>query len=372
MFGNSSLALVHHDTGYLARVARALDHRRVAAVLFIALLLSLGTLFNTTLVDYFTPLEVGQAWLEHFTEVSIIAAALMLTYTLFDEALPRGQPLRLMVLCVILFAASAALMLLLYGYYGHGFGNLPPLLRLISDSLRWGLPAIFLAVLVDVQRRALEVDSQANAVELSRATLVQGEAEQQLALLQAQLEPHFLFNVLGNVRRLYRTQPQAGADAIASMMRCLRTALPQLRSNNGSLGEEIDLVRAYLELFQVRMGARLVFTIDVDAGLLGAEFPPMLLVTLVENAIKHGIEPAGGGRVGVHAERRRNVLHVSVEDDGAGFGAAGSSGTGLGLANVRRQLTARYRKDACLTLQQRETRGAVACIALPLRAGARA
>ena len=90
------------------------------------------------------------------------------------------------------------------------------------------------------------------------------EREQQLALLQAQIEPHFLFNVLGNVRRLYRTQPQAGSETIASLMRYLRAALPQLRSQSASLGAELELVRAYLDLLQVRMGARLTFSIEAD------------------------------------------------------------------------------------------------------------
>jgi LytS/YehU family sensor histidine kinase len=212
----------------------------------------------------------------------------------------------------------------------------------------------------------LQADSAAHAAELARAQLQQGESEQQLALLQAQMEPHFLFNILGNVRRLYRTRPQAGAEAIGSLMRYLRTALPQLRSRRGTLGEEIALVRAYLDLFQLRMGAKLGFSIVVDAALNDAEFPPMLLITLVENAIKHGLEPAGGGHIDVRARRRRSVLEVTVLDDGAGFGALPGSGTGVGLVNARRQLAARYQSRARLTLEGREPRGARASIVIPL------
>ena len=94
----------------------------------------------------------------------------------------------------------------------------------------------------------------------------------------------------------------------------------------------------------------------------------MLLVTLVENAILHGLEPAGGGHVLVQAQRRRNLLEVAVLDDGAGFGAAASSGIGVGLVNVRRQLAARYQNQARLTLDSREPRGASATISIPLRA----
>jgi LytS/YehU family sensor histidine kinase len=174
--------------------------------------------------------------------------------------------------------------------------------------------------------------------------------------------------MLGNVRRLYRTRPQAGAEAVDSLMRYLRTALPQLRSARASFGDEIALVRAYLELFQLRMGRQLAFAIEVDPALQEVEFPPMLLVTLVENAIKHGLEPMGGGRVEVHAQRRRGMLEAIVLDDGAGFGATATSGTGVGLANVRRRLAARYQDRARLALEAREPRGARVSIVIPLHA----
>jgi LytS/YehU family sensor histidine kinase len=241
-------------------------------------------------------------------------------------------------------------------------------MRLLADSLRFGLPAVFMAVIADVHRRGLQADSAAQAAEVSRAQLEQGDSEQQLALMQAQIEPHFLFNMLGNVRRLYRAQPQAGADAITSLMRYLRTALPRLRRQTGALGDEVELARAYLDLFQLRMGSRLSFSIDVDPTLQGAEFPPMMLVTLVENAIKHGLEPSGGGHVRLQAQRRRNLLDVAVLDDGAGFGTAASSGTGVGLVNVRRQLAALYQAEGSLILQAHKPRGASATISIPLRA----
>jgi LytS/YehU family sensor histidine kinase len=203
---------------------------------------------------------------------------------------------------------------------------------------------------------------------MSRAQLVHDEAEQQLALLQAQIEPHFLFNVLGNVRRLYRTQPQNGSETIVSLMRYLRAALPQLRSPNATLDGELQLVRAYLDLLRVRMGARLTFSIDVDPSLDDLEFPPMLVMTLVENAIKHGLEPVGVGTVTVRADRRSEALDVAVLDDGAGLGATASGGTGVGLANVRRQLMARYGTQARLTLEARRPRGTIATISIPIRA----
>jgi signal transduction histidine kinase len=370
MLGNLRLALATGDRGYGWRVLRALDGRRVAAAAVTTVLLSLGALVSPTLLDFFSPAEIALAWLEHLAELAVLAAGLLLVYTLLDETLPRNLPLRLALLCSLLFAAATGLALLLYAYYAHGFAHLPPPLRLLSDALLWGLPAVFLAVIADVHQRALRADSAAHAADLARVQQGHGEAEQQLALLQAQIEPHFLFNMLGNVRRLYRTSPQAGADAIDSLMRYLRTAMPQVRNASGSLNDEMELVRAYLELYRIRMGDRLAYAIEADASLHALAFPPMLAMTLVENAIRHGLEPAGGGRVVVRASRTRDALEIEVEDDGVGFGGAASSGTGVGLANLRRQLAARHGLKGRLTLTSAQPRGARACISIPLEPAA--
>jgi sensor histidine kinase YesM len=368
MLGGFRPANARGDDRYVRRVIRALGRRRLGAVALVTLLLSLGPFDGSQLLGFFSPAEIALLWLEHFAELAALAATLTIAYTLLDEAMYRQSArLRLPIACAVLFGLSVVLTLLLYGYYAHGFEHLPPLSRFLADSLRFGLPAVFLVLIGDVHRRAMQIDSDARAAEMSRAQLRHDESEQQLALLQAQIEPHFLFNVLGNVRRLYRTRPQAGAETITSLMRYLRAALPQLRSERTSLGGELDLVRAYLDLLQVRMGARLSFSIDVDATLHHVEFPPTLLITLVENAIKHGLEPVGGGNVRVHARRHRDALHVVVEDDGAGLGGAASGGTGVGLVNVRRQLIARYKSHARLTLDARAPRGTSATIVLPLR-----
>jgi two-component sensor histidine kinase len=368
MLANPGLARQAGDRSYVVRVLRALDGRRIAGAGVTAVLLSFGALVSPSLLDFFSAAEIAVSWLEHLAEVAVLAAGLLLVYTLLDEALPRAMPMRLLLLCTVLFAAAAGLALLLYGYYAHGFAHLPPPLRLLSDALHWGLPAVFLAAIADLHQRSLQADSAAHAAELARVQQGQGEAEQRLALLQAQLEPHFLFNVLGNVRRLYRTQPREGAEAIESLMRYLRIAMPGVRSATGSLGDEMELVRAYLDLYRMRMGSRLSFELDSDAALQQVEFPPMLAMTLVENAIRHGVEPAGGGHVLVRATRSGETLHVDVVDDGVGFGGAPSSGTGVGLVNVRRQVAALSAGGARLALTSNEPRGARARISIPLRA----
>jgi sensor histidine kinase YesM len=356
--------------GYAAGVLRALGWRRIAAAAAAALLLSAGTLVSPAVWGFFSPAEIAMAWLEHLAELAVLTAGLLLVYTLLDEALPATLPLRLALLCVLLFGTTVVLALLLHAYYARGFEHLPPVLRLLSDALHFGLPAVVLALLADLHQRSLRAESAAHAAELARAQQGHAEAEQRLALLQAQIEPHFLFNMLGNVRRLYRTQPQAGADAVDSLMRYLRTAMPRLRNATGSLDEEVQLVRAWLELQRIRMGPRLRFDVDADPGLCALEFPPMLLMTLAENALRHGLEPAGGGHVLVQARRTSRMLEVEVIDDGVGFGGAPSSGTGVGLTNVRRQLAARYAGRARLTLTAGVPRGARARIEIPLDAPA--
>ncbi len=365
--GDINLAHARREVAFGARIARHSNWRALAAVALVTMLLSLSALFSPALMDFFSPTEAALAWLKYLAELAVIAAALFAAFTMLDNSLPRTMPYRLAVVCAVLLTLSAVLAVLLHAYYAHGFQYLPPALRVLADSLRWGLPAVFLALIAQVHRRALQAYSEAYTAELANAQLEQADSEQQLALLQAQVEPHFLFNVLGNVRRLYRTQPRAGAEAVDRLIHYLHTALPQFRSRRTLLGDEIALVRAYLDLFQLRMGAQLRFSIEAPDALQDAEFPPTLLLTLVENAIKHGLEPFGGGHIEVRARCRSGMLEVTVLDDGAGFGATASSGSGVGLANIRRQLAARYQNQGRLILEEGEPRGACATLVIPLR-----
>jgi sensor histidine kinase YesM len=194
----------------------------------------------------------------------------------------------------------------------------------------------------------------------------------QMQLLEAQIEPHFLFNTIANLRRTWSVDPALGLRMHDNLLRYLRAALPQMRSALGTLGEEADLVRAYLELFSLRMGARLAFAIEVPEALAAHPFPRMMLITLVENAIKHGLMPSdGGGTVRLVALTEGGQLVVSVSDDGVGFGAADTGGTGVGLANIRARLATQYLGAARLVVESGAPglpRGVCASIRLPLAA----
>jgi len=232
--------------------------------------------------------------------------------------------------------------------------------------ISWLIPALALAVGAVLYLRARAAREAVHDSTLRRTALEKQRAEAQLQLLQAQIEPHFLFNTLSNIRRLSQTEVAAGRQMLGQLSRYLRAALPKLRAEEATLADEIEIVAAYLGLQKTRMGERLCFDIDVPEPLRAAVVPPMMLATLVENAIKHGIGPlAEGGSIRIGASARDGVLRLCVADDGQGFAAG--SGSGVGLANVRARLKALHDERAALTLEAGAERGVVATIVLPLR-----
>jgi len=191
--------------------------------------------------------------------------------------------------------------------------------------------------------------------------------EARLRALQAQIEPHFLFNTLANVKRLYETAPVRGREMLSSLINYLQAALPTMREPGSTLGREVELVRSFLTILQMRMGERLQFSIDAPSELATARVPPMVLPTLVENAIKHGLSPLPeGGRIDIRARPEGDEqLVIEVADNGAGFSA--SAGSGVGLANTRSRLAALYGTEASLSLAMGTPRGVVVSVRLPLQ-----
>jgi len=186
-------------------------------------------------------------------------------------------------------------------------------------------------------------------------------------VLQAQIEPHFLFNSLANVRRLLRTDGDAGRAMLADLMRYLEGALPRMREDSSTLAREAELIRAFLAVHQVRMGARLQVHIDIPDALGLRVVPPMMLLTLIENALKHGLSPLSeGGSISVVAAEADGKLVLQVADTGRGL-VAGSGG-GTGLANIRARLKAMYGPAARLSLRHNLPHGIVAEIDLPAHA----
>jgi sensor histidine kinase YesM len=233
------------------------------------------------------------------------------------------------------------------------FGFLYALFTAIISHLR-NREYAALAVKLELERRESELSCQL--------------AEARLRMLQLQIEPHFLFNTLGSAKQLAENRAPEAARLLGDLIRFLRAATPSLRGETTTLAEDAALISAYLAIMRVRLGPRLRFNVVVPPELLAFRVPPGMLITLVENAIKHGIEPyAPGGEISITAAREKNGVTVTVADTGAGLCAA--PGQGIGLANIRERLALLCGEGARLSLGENEPRGFVARLELPDRAG---
>lgn len=283
---------------------------------------------------------------------------------------PRGDRARATALAVAVVASSLLGMCLRLTWgsttgLGASWDGVVPMfaLSLPRNILVGGL----LAAALEFWRREQRSVARARDLELEHAAIESERAESLLHLLRAQIEPHFLFNALANVRRLLEHDPTRGRAMLDHLASYLETALPHLRDPAGwTVGREIDLAHAYLELHEVRMGGRLHHEVDVPAALRTVPLLPMTLLTLAENAVKHGIDPlARGGRVVLRARADADRLRLEVSDDGAGFKSGTSAGTGTGLANLRARLAAEYAGAATLSLESNDAGGVTARLDMP-------
>lgn len=186
-----------------------------------------------------------------------------------------------------------------------------------------------------------------------------------LNLLHAQVEPHFLYNTLASAQILTRTDPAGADQMLGNLITYLRYSLPRTEDSLSTLGEELERARAYLDIMKIRMGTRLQLQIEVAENLRGVLFPSMMLQTLVENAIKHGLEPqSGGGTIWILARHNEQSVAVTVADDGRGFSAEGA-GTGIGLRNVRERLRLAYGAAASFAIVANFPSGVAATINVP-------
>lgn len=355
------------DPGYGHRLRNALGWPAFGVVLFLAWVVSTQVLFQPHLFEMWELPDIARGWANYFGEVAAIGVLMWLS-VVAAEQLPLRAPLArgALLAAAIVTPVLLAVWLIAWQYSGRWWPAAP--LAVVGETLKYSMLGGFVYGARAVQRHAERLHVQAVAWDASRRELERQASEARLQLLQAQIEPHFLFNTLANVRRLYRRHPAAGAEAIDNLMTYLRAALPQVRRTESTLGEEFELARAYLQLFQVRMGPRLRFTLDLPPALRPLPFPPMVLVTLAENAIKHGLAPTGlGGTVALCARLGDGRLEVSVADDGVGFGPD-AGGHGVGLVNIRRQLAARFGGQASLSLEQRDSGGVIARLTLPCAA----
>jgi signal transduction histidine kinase len=249
-----------------------------------------------------------------------------------------------------------------------------------SLAMLWIVASLIVKI---TYKRQIQAEAQAaQAVETAESESLRRQVlEARMAAMQAQVEPHFLFNTLASIDHLIEVDPKRASQMQKNLIALLRASMPTMREANGEgsaggsardLGRELAVIRPYLEILKVRMEERLATEIDVPEGLLSAEFPQMMVQTLVENAIKHGLEPKPeGGKLTLKAEIVHGKLAVTVADTGLGFGRAASSGktagTGVGLANIRERLQLLYGNKATLTITENPGGGTRVVLAVPYK-----
>ncbi len=282
-----------------------------------------------------------QLWLQVFG----VGLGLLLVFGVF-ERWPRRLPRWLARWALQVVAVGVAVPLLMFvAYVWRTPAGMPPFWH---DGTRMAgyatftalgtLLAPWIALSALVRQREAWAQEQALAFELERSEMARQALAVRLQLLSAQVQPHFLFNTLANVQALVETGSPRAAQLLQSLTAYLRAAVPRLDDAQATLGQELDLVRAYLELMQMRMPDRLQFALQVDLHTRQLPCPPMTLLTLVENAVRHGIDPSEeGGRIDVHARQQDGRCQLSVVDTGVGL-RAGGSGLGTGLATLRERL----------------------------------
>ncbi len=303
-----------------------------------------------------------------FGRTLFIAIVLLLAYTAAGQwrhpPLPRWVVQLLAVGLAAPITTLAVYLVSTDGDFHELFGNPAR----VTGFIMIGGAALVFGLVLALGGLYRERDAQANAqalqFALERETLQRQAADAQLKVLQSQVEPHFLFNTLANVQALVESGSPRAAPVLGSLIAYLRAAMPQLHQGAPTLGQEEALVRSYLELMQMRMPDRLVFAIDIDPALRGLRLPPMTLLTLVENAVRHGIDPSeSGGHIEVGARRDAGAATLWVQDSGRGIDDAQTPGTGL--ANLRERLLATHGSQAALTLLAVDPHGVRAEITIP-------
>lgn len=319
-------------------------------------------LFNALIAMFLTVIGAGGiGFLENLLWSQSIGLSIAIMIMLAIKANPPG--IRRVFAVVGAVTAGAAVGIVLAGLLGGQDQH--------KDSVAG--QALFIGVFFGgiasaffwLRERNVNLAAKVEAGELARMEAEKNRIEAQLKMLQAQIEPHFLFNTLANVASLIERDSALASRLLDALIRYLRSSLKRTRAEGGTLGDEVGLLSAYLDVLKIRMGPRLIYSFDVPPVLMAQPFPPMLLQPLVENAITHGLEPkVAGGVVRVSAAEISGMMKLRVEDDGLGFAA--TPGGGVGLANIRARLNALYGEAGRLSITAKVGAGVTAVLEIPI------
>jgi len=335
------------------------------AVALIAILVVMERM-NDWITDSMAPIHVWREFFNAFRLLVVGQLAAVFIIFVGRYALPDAGVRRWLGLIVLVAFACVLGWQAMLQWKAFAWPHRPPVPPFVARMFQHQLAvtAALIAGLHEFLRISRRAAGALHDAQLRRIAIEGDLAEGRLQVLQAQIEPHFLFNSLANLRRLMRIDALAGQAMLTDLLRYLEVALPRMRDDHSTLGRDAELIRAFLAVHQVRMGDRLQTEIDIPSTLASRKVPPMMLLTLVENALKHGLGPLPeGGSVRVSATLASGRLLLSVADDGRGL--VPGSGGGTGLANIRARLKAAYGSAAALSLRLNEPRGVVAAIELP-------
>ena len=364
--GSQPLSLIPFFRRWQPSLLRDLIYTAIWNTLFAVAFTALAVLFNDRI-------GIGEAFWINFVFAQCIGYPIHLGYIIGDRLLPdinqRGTIVRGAYYSGVAMAGVFVGFLLASALFGHGY--LPTWLFSVRGAGSIVVVSLIISgvlLLIFLPRERAARAEAAMAREQARVAAAERAATlAQMKLLEAQVEPHFLYNTLAHVVSLIDAEPATARRMLDRLIVLLR-ATASAATGAATLGGQLELVRAYLDIIALRMGPRLAWNVDVPTELDALPLPPALLQPIVENAVKHGLEPKlDGGSVTIGARREERTLTLTVADTGLGFRAMrGQGSTGLGLPNLRARLATLYGNAARLTIEDNAPMGSRVTLVIPL------
>jgi sensor histidine kinase YesM len=323
--------------------------------------------FNTLIAFFLTFIGYGRGLAVNFTFSQSLGLSICACVLVGESRIRASSPMRnALIIAAAIGTGGAAGSVLASALTGVPLslimeGEQIPLFQLLVLGFLFGavITYFFFSRERMVQDQALIQEERIKRLALEKESL-----ETRLRLLQAQVEPHFLFNSLATILSLLDTDLGKGKQMLADLIRFLRASLSRTRAKTATLEQEMELIRAYMDIYKVRMGDRLRYRIEIPDHLKADLFPPMLIQPLVENAIRHGLEPKiEGGEIAILAEGKTDLLRLTVSDTGMGLDEKAAAG--VGLANIRERLQTLFGSQGRLIIEENTPSGVKAVLEVP-------